>query len=109
MAVLEVYRLSDQVSKKPATTADKVREFIGSRIVPPELIADPATGQQYLKPAEYSFDGVHETELERIARAASAASGVVPSVEDLTAQAMVQLQAQQQQAQAQGGQAPPGA
>ena len=87
--------------KKPATVAERVREFIGSRISPPELVQNPETGQTYLKPAEYRLDGPHEAEFERIFRAASAASGIVPSPEDLTAEAMARLQAQQQ------GQAPP--
>lgn len=100
------------------SVADQVRAFLGANISPPELIPDPATGQVGLQPAAYKFDGVHAPELERIARAASAASGIVPTPEDLTAEAMAQLQAAQaqqaQQAQqgqrgqqGQQGQAPP--
>ena len=102
------------------SVADQVRAFLGANISPPELIPDPATGQVGLQPASYKFDGIHAPEFERIARAASAASGIVPTPEDLTGEAMAMLQAQQQQQQGQsqgqsqgqapgGRQAPPGA
>lgn len=91
------------------SVADHVRAFLGANISPPELIPDPATGQVGLQPASYKFDGVHATEFERIARAASAASGIVPTPEDLTGEAMAMLQAQQQQRQGQQGQPAPGA
>ena len=68
---------------------DQVREFIGSRLVPPSVIVDPVSGAPtVVEPAGYDFDEPHSAEYERIARAASAASGIVPSAEDLTAQAM---------------------
>ena len=87
----------DKDDKVPV--AERVRDFLARNIDPPELIADPATGQQYLKPAAYKFDGVFKEEFERIARAASAASGIVPTPEDLTAEAMAQIQAQAEQEQ----------
>ncbi len=86
------------------TVAAKVQEFIGSNIQPPELIPDPVSGQPVLIPAAYKFEGEYAEELERIARGASAASGIVPTPEDLTGEVMAQLQAMQEQ---QGGQAPP--
>jgi hypothetical protein len=98
------------VEKTPKeSVADHVRAFLGANISPPELIPDPATGQVGLQPASYKFDGVHAPEFERIARAASAASGIVPTPEDLTGEAMAMLQAQQQQRQGQQGQPAPGA
>lgn len=87
--------------------AEVVREFIGSRIVPPELVEDPQSGRPVLIPARYDFDAdsPHSRELERISRAASAASGIVPTPEELTEQAVVQIQ--QAMAGQQGGSGPP--
>ena len=90
---------------KPSVV-ERVREFFGSRIVPPRVLLDPATNTPYLQPSVYSFDAdsPHVSELERIARAASAASGIVPTPEDLTGEAMAQMQAAAEQSGA-----PPGA
>ena len=83
----------------------RAAEFIGRHIVPPSIVFNPDTGAADVVPAKYSFTGVYASELERIARAASAASGLVPVPEDLTADALAQAQA----ASAPPGSAPPGA
>lgn len=81
-----------------APVPQRVREFIGRHIVPPELVFNPETGSSALVPARYSFSGPHAGELERIARAASAASGIVDTPEDLTAAAEAQMAAAQEAA-----------
>ena len=74
------------------TIPERVREFLGSRIRPPVLVQNPETGEPMLESATYSFREPYADEFERIARAASEASGIVPSVEDLNAEAMAVVQ-----------------
>lgn len=64
--------------------APAVVSFFRSHIVPPEAVPNPETGAPSIVPARYSFSGVHAEEQERIFRAASAASGIVPTPEELT-------------------------
>jgi hypothetical protein len=45
-----------------------------------------------LEPAVYAFREPYAEEFERIARAAAEASGIVPSIEDLNAQAMAMME-----------------
>lgn len=71
----------------------RTAEFILRHIVPPEVVPNPETGEAVVVPATYRFPGPHASELERIARAAASASGIVPVPEDLTAQAEAQIQA----------------
>ena len=81
-----------------APVPQRVREFVGRHMVPPELVFNPETGESGLVPARYSFSGPHAAELERIARAAAAASGIVSTPEDLTAEAQAQVAAAQEAA-----------
>lgn len=81
---------------------EMVVEFLGGHLVPPQVIQDPESGRMVVVPAAYDFDGESAPEYERIARAASAASGILPTPEDLTGEVMAKLQA------AQSGQAPGG-
>lgn len=83
----------------------RAAEFILRHVVPPEVVQNPETGAVVVVPAHYKFPGPHAPELERIARAAAAASGFVPVPEDLTARVEAQLQAAQEAE----GPAPPGA
>lgn len=70
----------------------QVSEFLSSRIRPPSLVQNPETGAPFLEPAVYAFREPYADEFERIARAASEASGVVPSVEELNAKAMAMME-----------------
>jgi len=76
----------------------QVSEFLSSRIRPPSLVQNPETGAPFLEPAVYAFREPYAEEFERIARAASEASGIVPSIEDLNAQAMAMMQQASEQA-----------
>ena len=76
----------------------RVKEFLGGHLVPPQLVMNPETGGVGIVSAGYSFEPPFAKEYERIARAASAASGVVPSAEDLTAEAVAQAQAARESA-----------
>ena len=89
-------------SYKKIPVPKRVADYLGRNINPPEVIANPETGAPYLVPASYKFSGQYAEEHERIARAASAATGIVPDPDQLTAEAMAQLQAQQEQAAPQG-------
>ena len=76
----------------------RVQEFLGGHLVPPQVVQNPETGAVGIVPASYSFEPPHAEEYARIARAASAASGIVPSAEDLTAEVVAQVQAAQEAA-----------
>ena len=84
-------------SKKSESVPIRVADFLSRSIQAPSVVMNPETSEPYLEPARYTFSGPHAEEFERIARGASAASGIVPTPEDLTAQAMAQLQAAAQQ------------
>ena len=76
----------------------QVSEFLSSRIRPPSLVQNPETGAPFLEPAVYAFRAPYTEEFERIARAAAEASGIVPSIEDLNAQAMAMMEQSKEQA-----------
>ena len=76
-----------------SSVREQIVDFVSTRIVQPTIVVDPF-GRPVVTPSEYNFGGPYSAELERIARAASAASGVVPTPEELTAQAAARLQAQ---------------
>ena len=83
---------------KKTPIPQRVAEYLGRNINPPEVIVNPETGAPFLVPASYKFSGQYAEEHERIARAASAATGIVPDPDQLTAEVMAKLQAQQEQA-----------
>ena len=88
--------MDDLTAKIPVP--EMVRVFLQSHLVPPQVVQNPETGAIGIVPAGYSFEEPHVSEYERIARAASVASGIVPSAEDLTAEVMAQAQAAQEAA-----------
>jgi hypothetical protein len=89
--------------KDKKSVVERTAEFLSRSIQAPAVVENPETGEVYIEPAKYLFEGEYAEEFERIARGASTASGIVPTPEDLTAQVMAQMQAaQEQQAQAAG-------
>lgn len=85
------------------SVVERTAEFLSRSIQAPAVVGNPETGEVYIEPAKYLFEGEYAEEFERIARGASTASGIVPTPEDLTAQVMAQMQAaREQQAQAAG-------
>lgn len=69
----------------------RAERFLKSRIVPAAIVGDVALNTAFVEPARYNFSGPHAAEYERIARAASAASGIAPDPEQLTGEAMAAL------------------
>lgn len=64
-----------------------IKKFFLAHVSVPEIQRDAETGEAVVIPASYSLEGPHKEEIERVLRAASAASGIIPLPEDLTAQA----------------------
>ena len=76
-----------------SSVKERVVDFVSTRIVRPSAVLGP-DGRPVVEPARYNFSGPHSAELERISRAAAAASGIVPTPEELTAGVLAELQAQ---------------
>jgi hypothetical protein len=89
---------------KPKPVVERVREYLGRKLAPPEIAPLPGGLATITAPARFEFSGEHAEERERLARAAAKTSGIVPTPEDLTAEAMAMIE--QANAEIQGG--PPG-
>lgn len=84
-------------SEKPV--AERVREYLGRKLVPPEIVPLPGGGAVMVAPARFEFSGDNAREKERLARAAAKASGIVPEPETLTAEAMAMIEQENQASQ----------
>ena len=80
-----------QSDKRPV--AERVRDYLGRHLAPPEAVPLPGGGAVLTAPARYEFSGDYQDERARLARAAAVASGIVPTPEQLTAEAMAMIEA----------------
>ena len=88
--------------KAQKSIADRVREYLGRNLVPPEIVPLPGGGAVVAAPARFEFSGDDAKEKERLARAAAKASGIVPEPEALTAEAMAMVDQANAEAQGRG-------
>ncbi len=84
----------------------QVADYLGRHLTPPAIVPSPGGAGIVVSPARFEFPGAHAKSRERLARAAAAASGIVPDPDQLTADAVAMLQ--QANAEAEPG-GPPGA
>ena len=95
------------MAKPQKSIADRVREYLGRNLVPPEVVPLPGGGAVVAAPARFEFSGDNAKEKELLARAAAKASGIVPEPEALTAEAMALAEQANQQLTAARPQGPP--